>query len=123
MSGGAEITPPQRPLKKRSNPDRERIAELEEANRLIRAQLHSALQHLDGVNAIVEMKDQKFLQIRIERDELKERVGKLEQRITDLKRRRLCLSYDDLSPGGVLKEDVSNFTYFPDKECNDAFLE
>ena len=33
------------------------------------------------------------------------------------------MSYEDLRPGGVLGKHVNDFTFFPNFECNDAFLD
>ena len=43
--------------------------------------------------------------------------------ITDLERRGVRLSYNDLRPGGVLGNSVKEFTFFLNVGCNDAFLD
>ena len=91
--------------------------------RVLQAQLASALHHIDRATATVTLRDQEVLEVRVERDGLKEEVDRLGSLILDLERSRIHLSYDDLRPGGVLAKAMKEFTFFPDFECNDAFLE
>ena len=43
--------------------------------------------------------------------------------MSKLEQRKVCLLYDDLQPGGALGAAVKDFTFFPDYDCNEAFLE
>ena len=58
-----------------------------------------------------------------ERDLLVRKVVGLQDKVVSLEQRRLCLTYNDLKPGGMLESSVKEFTFFPDFECNEAFLE
>ena len=73
--------------------------------------------------ATVALRDQKVLKIRVEHNELREKVNRLGSLFLDLERCRVHLLYANLKPGGVLAKAVKDFTFFPDFECNDAFLE
>ena len=118
-----EITPTRWAPKRRGNPESEEIAELTEQKRILEAQLHSALGHIDGLRATVELKNQEFLQVRIERDNLKEECRRLNDVLDEVNTQQYHLLFDDLRPSGALASFVKDFTFFPDFECNDAFLD
>ena len=59
----------------------------------------------------------------VERDLLAREVAELRDQVVCLEQRKLCLTYDDLKPGGVLGSSVKEFTFFLDFDCNKAFLE
>ena len=129
-----EVTPPRGSVRKRRNEVSEEISVLAEQKRVLQAQLDSALSHIDGLQAAVDVKDREYLQVRIERDQLLE-INRLErdqlldanqrlqQLVDDLDHRKFCLSYDDIKPGGVLGGAVKEFTFFPDFCSNEAFLD
>ncbi|KAL7549609.1 hypothetical protein ACHAWF_013483 [Thalassiosira exigua] len=117
------VTPPRRGVKKRGNPDSEKISELGEELRTVKAQLESAFSHIEGLEAHVRVKDNELIEVRLERDRLEEENSQLRGVIDSLEQRKIALRYDDLRPGGVLEHHVKDFTYFPDFASNDAFLE
>ena len=60
------------------------------------------------------------MQLKEENVKLRAVIEDLEQK---LKEKNWYLSYDDIKPGRTLGKYVSDFTFFPNFECNDAFLE
>lgn len=61
--------------------------------------------------------------MRLEHAQLSKEVGKLWDRVTTLKTRKVKLNYDDLRPGGALGNIVGKFTFFSNFDCNDAFFD
>ena len=72
-----EIAPPQRRIRKRGSLKSEEITSLKEQGRVLQAQLDSAPQHIEGMNATIEMKDREMFRIRIERDQQRKEVSRL----------------------------------------------
>ena len=64
-----EIAPPRRTIRKHGSLKSEEITSLKEQGRVLQAQLDSALQHIEGMKATIEMKDREMFRIRIERDQ------------------------------------------------------
>ena len=50
-------------------------------------------------------------------------VNSLWSLVSELEQRKVRLSYDNLQPRGALSAAVKDFTFFPDFDCNEAFLE
>jgi len=67
LGAGNQITP-SRQAHKRGSPDSEENTELREHVRVLRAQLDSALAHIEGVTAIVELRDKELVKVCLERD-------------------------------------------------------
>ncbi|KAL7552028.1 hypothetical protein ACHAWF_017126 [Thalassiosira exigua] len=115
------ITPPRRDIQKRGHPDSELVVELRDELRVMKAQLESAFSRIDGLEAEVQIKNKELIEVRLERDQLKQENSHLQDLVAQLEQRKLVLSYDDLRPDGVLADH--DFTHFPDFESNDAFLD
>ena len=64
-----EIASPRRTIRKGGSLESEEITSLKEQGRVLQAQLDSALQHIEGMKATIEMKDREMFRIRIERDQ------------------------------------------------------
>ena len=113
--------------KRRDSPESIEIQKLKGELEVEKKKLESALSHIDGLKATVEVLENDKIRIKLERDQLKEENAELRATIQDLEQRlkekKYCLSYDDIKPGGILGKYVSDFTFFPDYACNDAFLE
>ena len=58
----------------------------------------------------------------VERDLLAREIAGLRDQVVRLEQRKLCLTYNNLKPSGVLGSLVKEFTFFPDFDCNGAFL-
>ena len=111
------------PRGKRASPESSELEEMRETARLLQAQLNSALHHIEGLEATVELKDEEMIQIKLERDNLLEENAELRAKIESIEQQKGFLSYTDLKPGGKLYEFVNDFTFFPTYESVDAFLE
>ncbi|KAL7533232.1 hypothetical protein ACHAWF_004404, partial [Thalassiosira exigua] len=123
-AGGArDITPPRHDVRKRDNPDSEQIVELGGQLYIVKAQLESALSRIGGIEAEVKIKDSELIEVRLERGQLKEENAQLREHFSSLEQHKLVLCYDDLRPGDALAEYMKDFTFFPDFDCNDDFLE
>ena len=113
--------------RKRGVPESLELEDAKEEMRLLQARLQSALQHIEGLNATVKIERDERIKIQLERDQLKEENVKLKAAIERLEQRleesKFVLSYEDLKPGGALANYVNDFTFFPDFDCNDAFLD
>ena len=117
------ITPPRRAPRKRGNPEQDQICELKESNKVLAAQLRIALKQNEKVeDQLARMSARVAVNSDQENKLLKEKVSRLQQEVGQLESRKLRLSYKDLYPGGALAGSVKEFTFFPDVECNDAFL-
>ena len=82
----------------------------------------TALRDNEAVSARVEVCEEKYLRVCLERNQLKKEVKELTDTILELEARKVVLSYDDLRPGGALADSIGDFTFFPDLTCNEAFL-
>ena len=113
--------------RKRESPEAVEIQELKEQLQIEKKKLESALSHIEGLKATVDVLENDKIRISLERDQLKEENAELRAKIHDLERqlkeRKYVLSYDDLKPGGALCNHVSDFTFFPDFDCNENFLD
>ena len=117
-----EITPVRSRTKRRC-PESEEVEALRDQARLLQAKLDSALLQNEEVTARVEVAEAKCLRLTLERDGLKKEVEEMSGYIVELEARKVTLSYDDLKPGGTLADSVADFTFFPDFDCNEAFLD
>ena len=99
------------------------ISKLKDQKRLLQAQLNSALQRVEDVTAVVEGQEQNYLHVCLECDLLRKKVNFLKKVIVDLEWRVICLLYTNVKPGGRLNGSVEYFTFFPNFDCNDAFLD
>ena len=108
-----------RPPRKRAPPGEHQ--DMQEEIRLLQAQLQSALSQINNLNATVQMRDDALLEIRMEKRNILDENMELATKLQTLQ--SSFLSYDDLRPGGKLSAFVKDFTYFPDFDCNDAFLD
>lgn len=113
--------------KRNQSPESIALEDVTEELRIKKAELESALSSIEGLKATVEVLEKDKIRIRLERDQLKEENVELRAKIEDLEQKlkgmNHSLSYDDIKPGGLLGKHVHNFTFFPNFECNDAFLE
>ena len=107
-----------------------RVTELDHErakSRKLAEDLQVASNKIKGLETKVELLENNNIRLMVENNSLKEENSKLKAKITELeelvKQRNLTLSYDDLKPGGALAKCVEVFTFFPDFECVDAFLE
>ena len=117
----SNVTPtPRRTLRKRVCPDAEEVSRLKDINRDLEARLASAMQHMQHTETIGAEDSGR---LREENDLLTQEVNGLRSLVSKLEQRKVCLSYDDLQPGGALGAAVKDFTFFPDYDCNEAFLE
>ncbi len=119
----AAATPSPRPPRKRQSPEAAALEEAEDEKRMLRAQLQSALDGMEGLTATVEARDNEIIQIRIELKEERLKNTALERKIKELEERNGLLSYDALRPGGILEHFVKDFSFFPDFESTDKFLD
>ena len=103
------------------------MQKLREQLEIEKKKVESALSHIEGLKATVEVLENDKIRISLERDQLKEENAELRAKIHDLERqlkeKKYVLSYDDLKPGGALCNHVSDFTFFPDFDCNENFLD
>ena len=90
--------------------------------RTLKAQLASAMERIDGLEATVRLNPDELIEITFERDNLLKENAKLRALIEQLESKKMVLTYDELRPGGVLADHVKDFTFFPNFKCNDAFL-
>ena len=134
---GTTVTPTPSPNKRRKapvlsrkrqeSPESIELQKLMEHLEIEKKKLESALSHIDGLKATVEVLENDNIRIRLERNQLKEDNAELRAIVEDLEQKlkgKTCyLSYDDIKPGGILGKYVGDFTFFPDFACNDAFLE
>ena len=113
--------------RKRESPEAVEISKLREQLEIEKKKVESALSHIEGLKATVEVLENDKIRISLERDQLKEENAELRAKIHDLERqlkeKKYVLSYDDLKPGGALCNHVSDFTFFPDFDCNENFLD
>lgn len=119
----ATPSPQKRTPRKRSSPEAIALEEREEQVRDLQAKLNSALEHIEGLRATVELQGQELIQIRLERDNLLDQNKELKSKIEMLEQKKCVITYDMLRSGGQLHKYVNDFTFFPDVECNDAFLD
>lgn len=111
------------PRGRRSSAEATEEDERNDEMRLLKAQLESALQRIKDLEYSVKMKDDEILEVRLRCDALAKENVDLKEKLAALEKGKVLLSYDELRPGGILADYVLDFTFFPDFQCNEHFLD
>ena len=118
-----------RPRSKRTSPDTIQIKSQDDEIRYLQSELQKSLQQITGLNATVTSLRDEVIEVRLQRDEavkkvdiLTDEIKALHDRLDKLKSHQLPLTAEHFKPGGALEKFVADYTFFPDWDCNEAFL-